>query len=596
MAHRGNDGSSLVYQIDFTALATGKRIASTKRRVRWRFGFTNLQALQAGETGTACRGEEHDVTLVWSITSGKRLVLADGQEVHYSISRNNDFDCSWTMRGGHVLKLVAHASPPIGAPPGFRQYDFFIDGQSFFSMPKVYRLGLSTGRGAGAGGGGGTRHGTHSYGGARPASASDIAAIEAPHNPEEEEAYLQEAIKQSLQDNRKKEEAAPALPPSEPPKKEEENLLLDFFDAPAPAPASAAPLALPAPADQNGFGSSNPQPNYSDTSSDFGFAATAPASFAPAPAASYTGDIFGYDPASRSNYTQQPGSALTPATTPALTYGQASGSTSGYSSSFQSATAQQMNTPFTSSYTAPQPAPAPQPASTPFDFATQQPASAAGISGSSSVGSFGPSMNPPAPAAANADQGYKNLASMTDFNLSSKSESSNPFGSSSASQPTLGQMKMMGGSGAQAPKQDVMKPPPTDALVVSGTQSGNWSGYAQYGMQQTNQPSSQGYGQSQSQSGGQYGGYGGIQNSGGYGNFGPQQQTQQFGQYQYGQQQQSMQYGQQQQPQQYGQQQQPQQYGQQPQQFGQQQQPQQHGQFQQYGQYQQSQQYGQQQR
>ena len=29
------DGTYPVYQIDFTAVASGKRIASTKRRVRW---------------------------------------------------------------------------------------------------------------------------------------------------------------------------------------------------------------------------------------------------------------------------------------------------------------------------------------------------------------------------------------------------------------------------------------------------------------------------------------------------------------------------------------------------------------------------------
>lgn len=132
-----------LYAIDFTAVACGKRIANTKRRVRWRFGFANPDALSAGETGTACRGEEHDVTLVWSVTSGKRLILADGQEVHYSNSRSAVIDFSWTMRGNHVLKVVAHATAPMSAEPGFRQYDFFVDGRSFFSFPKVYRLGLT---------------------------------------------------------------------------------------------------------------------------------------------------------------------------------------------------------------------------------------------------------------------------------------------------------------------------------------------------------------------------------------------------------------------------------------------------------------------
>lgn len=136
-------GNRPLYAIDFTAVACGKRIANTKRRVRWRFGFANPDALASGETGTACRGEEHDVTLVWSVTSGKRLILADGQEVHYSNSRSAVIDFSWTMRGNHVLKVVAHATAPMSVDQGFRQYDFFVDGRSFFSFPKVYRLGLT---------------------------------------------------------------------------------------------------------------------------------------------------------------------------------------------------------------------------------------------------------------------------------------------------------------------------------------------------------------------------------------------------------------------------------------------------------------------
>ena len=139
----GSSQNRPLYAIDFTAVACGKRIANTKRRVRWRFGFANPDALAAGETGTACRGEEHDVTLVWSVTSGKRLILCDGQEVHYSNSRSAVIDFSWTMRGNHVLKVVAHATAPMSAEPGFRQYDFFVDGRSFFSFPKVYRLGLT---------------------------------------------------------------------------------------------------------------------------------------------------------------------------------------------------------------------------------------------------------------------------------------------------------------------------------------------------------------------------------------------------------------------------------------------------------------------
>ena len=136
------------------------------------------------------------MTLVWSITSGKRLLLVDGQEVHYSNNRGNVFDFSWTMRGNHVLKVVAHASPPLSVQPGFRQYDFFVNGQSFFHLPKVFRLGLAPNdpRGAvprpaygigeqGYGGGGfdmAPRGSTN-----RRSSSDNIASLEAPKDQEE---------------------------------------------------------------------------------------------------------------------------------------------------------------------------------------------------------------------------------------------------------------------------------------------------------------------------------------------------------------------------------------------------------------------------
>jgi hypothetical protein len=66
----------------------------------------------------------------------------DGKEIHYSSSRAGLLDFSWTTRGNHVIKVICHAAPPLSATPGFRQYDLLIDGQSFFTMPKVYELGI----------------------------------------------------------------------------------------------------------------------------------------------------------------------------------------------------------------------------------------------------------------------------------------------------------------------------------------------------------------------------------------------------------------------------------------------------------------------
>lgn len=236
---RPRGSGPVLYQIDFTAVAAGKHIANSKRRIRWRFGFANPEALQAGETGTACRGAEHEITLVWSLTSGKRIVLADGQEVHFSNSRSNIFEYSWTMKGNHVLKVVAHAAAPLSPTPGFRQYDFYVNGQSFFGFPKVFRLGFAPNDPRGHVLANGptimaesTRHsgrsGPGGVGGPRQ-SANTIASLEAPGNPDEEEAYLQEAIRQSLKDDAKP-KAVPA-PPAD---------LLDFGDD-----SPSAPAALP---------------------------------------------------------------------------------------------------------------------------------------------------------------------------------------------------------------------------------------------------------------------------------------------------------------------------------------------------------------
>ena len=253
-----------------------------------RFGFANPEALVAGETGTACRGEEHDVTLVWSVTSGKRLILADGQEVHYSNSRSPIFDFSWTMRGNHVLKIVAHASPPMSPTPGWRQYDFFVDGQSFFIFPKVYRLGLAPNDPRAAQGARnntrlaerGERYTTGPPGAATGAGGkSEIANLEAPSNPHEEEAYLQEAIRQSLEDDK----AAAAGGGSGGGGGGGGGDLLDFGSAPALPPSTTA---APAAADPGMFAAPALPPSTTATA-PYAAAPAAPAaySYAPQPAA-----------------------------------------------------------------------------------------------------------------------------------------------------------------------------------------------------------------------------------------------------------------------------------------------------------------------
>ncbi|KAL3935134.1 MAG: hypothetical protein SGBAC_009282, partial [Bacillariaceae sp.] len=207
-----------VYQIDFAVTAAGKRVASTKRRIRWRFGFPNPSALEEGATGTDCRGEEHDIVVVWSITSGKRQISMDTKEIHYSNNRAGVLDHSWTTRGNHVLKVVCHASPPMSATPGFRQYDLLIDGQSFFNMPKVYELGLKG-------------PSTNSYGKRSGGAPRGDLARAAPATRSQEEDDLKQAIAASLDESRAHlGESAPQGNAD----------LLNFASEPAFAPAAAA--------------------------------------------------------------------------------------------------------------------------------------------------------------------------------------------------------------------------------------------------------------------------------------------------------------------------------------------------------------------
>ena len=166
-----------------------------------------MQALQDGLVGMECRGEEHDITFIWSLTSGKRLILADGHEVHYSLNRESSFEFSWTMRGNHVLKVIGHAFQPTGNP-GYtpRQYDLLVDGQSFFHMPKVYELGVQgyqpKGNFAGGPGGNAPSSSTRAQ---RPYNLSTgrYQGPEVPRDTREEEAALQQAIAKSLEDSKR---------------------------------------------------------------------------------------------------------------------------------------------------------------------------------------------------------------------------------------------------------------------------------------------------------------------------------------------------------------------------------------------------------
>lgn len=154
----------------------------------------------------------------------------DGREVHYSTSRSGLLDYSWATRGNHVIKVIAHAAPPLSATPGFRQYDLLIDGQSFFSMPKMYELGIkgpipSHARVPGSNDYAVAINPTSpiSYG-----SGSAGRDFSGPVSREQEEADLQKAIQASIEESRRHLD-----------KKQEDNF--STYSSPQPMTHAAAP-------------------------------------------------------------------------------------------------------------------------------------------------------------------------------------------------------------------------------------------------------------------------------------------------------------------------------------------------------------------
>jgi len=130
------------YQIHHRAKRAGKHVSASKRRISFKFGFSSASAVAAGRTGLECRGEEHEVVLVWSHVTGKRRITLDGAEVHASQAGrgNASFEHAWFAFGGHMLKIAARGTPPPGGS-GLRQFDLELDGLSFFRFKQIYELG-----------------------------------------------------------------------------------------------------------------------------------------------------------------------------------------------------------------------------------------------------------------------------------------------------------------------------------------------------------------------------------------------------------------------------------------------------------------------
>jgi len=132
------------YQINYRAKRAGKHISASKRRITFQYGFSSASAIKAGHTSLECRGEEHEVVLVWSHMTGKRQLFMDGREIHMSKAArgNTKFEYSWGISGNHTLKFIANGTPQSGV----KQFDLELDGMSFFDFTKIYKLGCGSGK------------------------------------------------------------------------------------------------------------------------------------------------------------------------------------------------------------------------------------------------------------------------------------------------------------------------------------------------------------------------------------------------------------------------------------------------------------------
>jgi hypothetical protein len=255
------------YQIDYNVQNKSKTFGFSKKQVTFKFGIANQAAVDQGLTGANCRGSEHEVIFTWSLNSGKRTILADGKDVHYSETGQNGwtadqvFQHHFQMRvPGLNAPLRAHliTQPKSPDDPRIKPFDLRINGLSYFSMSKIFQLGtpqMVTRSVHGRGGPGGHHHGGSSSRGGGSHREENDAYL----SPEERKAIAAAKLA-SLRDLNSSVASGGGAPAPAPPPPVQEVDLLDFSnDPPAPAPPPAAPVN-PMYGGFDAFGGSTPAP------------------------------------------------------------------------------------------------------------------------------------------------------------------------------------------------------------------------------------------------------------------------------------------------------------------------------------------------
>jgi len=142
--------SYVPYQIDYQTKGAGKTLGITKKKVTWKFGFANSEALAEGFSGSQCRGSEHEINFVWSLATGKRQIIVDQKEAHYSETGLNGWTSDRTFQHhfnlyspnyGTVRCHLITLPPNHDAPGGNKPFQLKVNGVNFFDFCKVFQLG-----------------------------------------------------------------------------------------------------------------------------------------------------------------------------------------------------------------------------------------------------------------------------------------------------------------------------------------------------------------------------------------------------------------------------------------------------------------------
>mmetsp|Transcript_18960 Transcript_18960/g.26761 ORF Transcript_18960/g.26761 Transcript_18960/m.26761 type:complete len:413 (-) Transcript_18960:656-1894(-) len=146
-----SSGQLVPYQIDHQVTSKGKTFGVSKKKITFKFGFANSDALEQGMVGANCRGSEHEVVFVWSLNSGKRQILVDGKEVHYSESGANGWTTDRAFQHVFSLRtpgygtcrchLISLSPQQMQQMNSKRAFELRVNGVSYFHFCKIFQLG-----------------------------------------------------------------------------------------------------------------------------------------------------------------------------------------------------------------------------------------------------------------------------------------------------------------------------------------------------------------------------------------------------------------------------------------------------------------------